>query len=328
MKLLSPLNFILAATLILCSCNKDDKKENPPPPPENLYDYAKAENDLSIFTAALVAVGLDAELKSETELTVLAPDDQAMQAFLSDQAYADVDAWIAARGEAVVKNWLSYHLIEGKIRSDAFTTAYMPALARNDKGDYLHLYVEFYGQNDISFNGGSAEFISGNIEADNGYLHKVSNVMKLPSMGDLLKANSDFSILLQLDNYTNGMFFAEMRAEGVEHSLFAPDNTAINAYFSEQSNITNIPTLIAQYGLSGVMDIMRYHSLPQYLRAEAMSNGSLNTRYSGGAVQLSKDNSGNISLQDETGRSSMVKFTNIVAMDGIIHPIEKIILPY
>lgn len=134
-------------------------------PPQNILGLA-AENDLSIFLAALDAAGLTAALFGGP-YTVLAPTNDAFVAALdalgltAEELFANTD---------LLTSVLLYHVIPGAVTSDVVVTL---SSAPTLNGASISI-------NGTSFNGGQANVYLPDLIASNGVLHIIDGVL-LPS---------------------------------------------------------------------------------------------------------------------------------------------------
>jgi uncharacterized surface protein with fasciclin (FAS1) repeats len=131
-------------------------------PPQNLLGLA-AENNLSIFLAAVEAAGLTSAL-FDGPYTVLAPTNAAFVAALdalgltADELFANTD---------LLTSVLLYHVIPGAVTSDVVVTLNSaPTL----NGATISI-------NGTTFNGGQASVYLADLEASNGVLHIIDGVL-------------------------------------------------------------------------------------------------------------------------------------------------------
>lgn len=131
-------------------------------PPQNLLGLA-AENNLSIFLAAVEAAGLTSAL-FDGPYTVLAPTNDAFVAAL-DALGLTADELFA--NKELLTSVLLYHVIPGAVTSDVVVTLdSAPTL----NGAAISI-------NGTTFNGGQASVYLADLEASNGVLHIIDGVL-------------------------------------------------------------------------------------------------------------------------------------------------------
>lgn len=167
---------------------------------------------------------------------------------------------------------------------------------------------------------------SADILAVNGVIHKVDAVIGLPSVVTFATADPNFSTLvsaLTRNDLTTDFVSTLSTATGTSpapFTVFAPINDAFNRLLTELTltSLSEIdePTLdiVLKYHVVGGANVLD-SSLTDNLTISTLG-GDITANITGGAT-----------LTDGNGRVSDIIATNVQANNGIIHAINKVILP-
>ncbi|NNK88817.1 MAG: fasciclin domain-containing protein [Flavobacteriaceae bacterium] len=313
-----PLLFLSALVL---SCNNDD--DNTPDPDPTIVELAQANPDLSTLVDALLLANEDlVGLLSGGQFTVLAPTNAAFDAFLQDNGFANLEAVPVDLLTNVLKN----HVLNGQVGSGVLLNAgagYTNTNATNADGDILSLY--YNTSSGVQFNGG-ATVTTPDVGASNGVVHVVDAVIGLPTVVTFVTADPNFSTLtaaLTRQDLTFDYVTTLSIPNGTSpapFTVFAPDNTAFGDLLTELqvATLDDIPepTLKATLDMHAVaMANVRASDLQQ-----GQTVGTL-----GGDITISLD--AGPQVIDANDRVSNITATDIQALNGVIHEVDKVILP-
>lgn len=317
--------FVAAASLIFTtSCKKEDNTSTNTGP-GNIVKVTQGEDDLSIFAEAISKADLNSKLSSGN-YTVFAPTDNVFQAYLSDLGVNDIDGYISVYGKAQLKTILLYHIHDGAMKGDEISDGYIKSEATNSNGDKLDMFINTSGSISINKDGTSGATITEmDLKASNGYIHKIDAVLTPLTISGLLKVNNDFSYFLEACSKSSGDLITALGNEGANFTLMAPNNAAFNSLFGEMSNINNVDDMVTEYGLTGLANILNYHCILGYKRAESLSTGSYNTRLQNEMMDIT-NSGGNIQITDGQNRKANVIIRNITGVNGMINSITIVLL--
>lgn len=326
MKKLSTLKNIalLCLTLVVAySCDNDDDPiviEDP----LNIVESAIATSDLSNLVAALQAADGDLVnvLNGNGPYTVLAPTNAAFETFLADNNFAS----LGDIPTDVLSQVLLNHVISGKVMStDLVTTGngYANTNASGAGGNAMSIY--FNTSNGVKFNNVSS-VVTPDIEATNGVIHIVDAVIGLPTIVDFALADPTFEILvaaLTRSDLTFDFVTTLSTPDGTSpapFTVFAPTNAAFGDLLVElnASSLTDIdePTLKATLNYHAIAGAnVRSTSLTDDMTVSTLG-GDITANVTGGA-----------SLTDANDRVSNIIAVDVQAANGVIHVIDKVILP-
>lgn len=306
--------FIAAFLIILSSCNKDDD-EIP-----TISGLISDRASLTTLNTAIIKGGLVAKLNGTEQLTLLAPTNDAFSAAEITTAVLD------GLPSNDVANILYYHVIPSKILA-----ADMP-VGPNAK------VLTYSGDSVFVTKNTNGVFVNGNkvfevdVLASNGVVHTLSTGVLKPAPGNILAtaaANGLDSMVKALNHAATGAGGDPSLATSISNDLltvFAPSNAAFTALLAELAltDITQIdmPTLIAT---------LKFHAIQGRMFSSDLTNGNL-TMVSGGitTITLPSGASTAVTISGFGNGTNTAKITkpNVIARNGVIHVIDKILIPY
>jgi transforming growth factor-beta-induced protein len=305
------------------SCNDDNDNAipyEPEPTTNSIVDVALGSENLSTLVAALQKADLVTTLASQGPFTVLAPSNEAFNTFLSDNGFNSLDDVPVE----ILTNILLNHVVGGRLASTDLTTGYATTFAISSASDQsMSIFIDT--TNGVRFNGVSS-VTDANIDADNGIVHLVDAVIGLPSVVTFAVADPTFSTLvsaLTRDDLTTDFVGVLSTATGTSpapFTVFAPTNDAFGS-------------LLSELGVSGLGDIDE-PTLDAVLKIHVVAGANVfdtdltdNLTVSTLGGDITANVTGGATLTDTNGRVSDIIATNVQANNGIIHAINKVILP-
>lgn len=285
-----------------------------------VVDLAIGNPNYSTLVAALQRANLVGALQGEDPLTVLAPDNAAFERFLQANNFASLEDVPVSLLTEVLLN----HVISGSLQSTDLSTSYANTLATSAASNTpLSIYINT--DNGVTFNGVSS-VVAANLNANNGVIHAVKEVIGLPSIVTFATADPNFSTLvaaLTRSDLTTDFVATLSTANGTApapFTVFAPVNSAF-AELLEELDLTMLseidePTLneTLTYHVVGGLNVLDV-SLTDNFTVPTLG-GNITANVTGGAT-----------LTDANGRVSRIVATNVQADNGVIHAISKVILP-
>lgn len=295
-----------ASTTLLQACGGSDDDE----PQRNIVELAQSNPDLSILVEAVVAAGLAPTL-STGSLTVFAPTNAAFAALLAELGVTK-EALLADK--PLLTAVLTYHVLGSKV-----VLADVPvgkAIAPVSGGFFK---VESSGGLKITDGRNRVSTITAtDIQASNGVVHLVDRVL-LPADKDIVATASsiaDFSILVEA--VVAAGLASTLQGPG-PFTVFAPTNAAFAALLSELG-VTK-EALLANTAL--LTKVLTYHVVPaRVLKAEVPLNTAIAT-VQGQSFSVNAS----LVITDQNMRTSNITTADVFTSNGVIHVIDKVILP-
>lgn len=294
-----------ASTTLLQACGGSDDE-----PQRNIVELAQNTPELSILVEAVVAAGLAPTLSTGT-LTVFAPTNAAFAALLTELGVTK-EALLA--NKPLLTAVLTYHVLGSKVmRADVpLGKAITPVSGGFFKIESNNGLKITDGRNRVS------TITSTDIQASNGVVHLVDKVL-LPADKDIVATASalpDFSILVEA--VVAAGLVSTLQGAG-PFTVFAPTNAAFAALLTELGVTKD--ALLANKTL--LTQVLTYHVVPaRVLKAEVPVNTAITT-VQGQTFTINSS----LVITDQNMRTSNIVATDVFTKNGVIHVVDKVILP-
>ena len=285
----------------------------------SIATLAAANSGFSSLVAALDAASLVSTVDTGGPFTVLAPDDNAFTTFLDGAALGDIPV------ETLTQVLLNHVLNDVTLSTDLTTAGagYANTLAKGAGDNDMSIY--FNTDSGVSFNGVS-NVAAADVIAENGVIHAVDAVIGLPTVVTFATADPTFSTLVAAltdSRLTTDFVSVLSTPDGTDpapFTVFAPTNDAFT-------------DLLAELNAGGLGDIdeptlnatLTYHVVGGANVLDSDLSDGLTVTTLGG--DITADVTGGPKLTDANDRESGIIATNVQAANGIIHVINKVILP-
>lgn len=278
--------------------------------PPTVVDIATYSDDFTSLVSAVVKADLAGTLAGDGPFTVFAPTNDAFAALFAALGISDLDE-VAMEDLTSI---LTYHVVGDNVLSTELSAGMVEAVS----GESFEVTID----GEVMLNGTIKVTVT-DIQGTNGVVHVIDAVLVPPmqksnTIADIAVANSEFSILVE----------ALMKADLVgavanmeaELTVFAPTNDAFMALLSDlgASSLDEIP-------VETLTNILLYHVIGSKAMSTDLSSGYYPT--------LSTFSDNNISMYIMVGdgvsinNSTMVTAADIEADNGVIHVVDKVILP-
>jgi len=322
LKNLLSLFLIIFISVSVVSCDDDDDDDKMPVKMTNtVADFVVAnQTNYSSLLAALQKANLVETLKGTGPFTVFAPDNAAFSAFLADAGFANLDAVPVDALTQILLN----HVVQGDVRSNDLGTGYISSLSTaTPNGNKMSMHINT--ANGVLINGTSKVVNADNI-VDNGVIHLVDKVIGLPTIVTIATADANFSTLVAaLTRNDQPDFVATLStANGTNpapFTVFAPTNAAFGDLLTE----LNAPNLAAIDGATLTATLTSHVVAGANVIASQLTDNMTVTTLGG---DITANISGGATLTDANGRISKIIATNVQTSNGVIHVIDKVVLPY
>jgi uncharacterized surface protein with fasciclin (FAS1) repeats len=316
MKNLFKLSLIVFLLVFATSCSDDDSGDVNPIADATIAAFVQNNGDYSSLLAALERAGLVETLNGSTEYTVFAPNNAAFAAFLNANGFASLDDVPVD----LLTNILLNHVVAGTNNSRDLNTGYINSLASfGTTTSNLSLYIDTSAG--VRINNVSS-VTTPDVAVSNGVIHAVDTVIGIPTIVTQATANPDFSILVEaLIAASNSNIDYVALLSGTASSpftVFAPTNTAFEELLTELgiSSLDEIDT-------ATLTATLNTHVIAgANVRAEDLVDGTVSTL--GDDIVIDATNA---TITDQNGRVSGIIVTNVQAANGVVHAIDKVLLP-
>lgn len=311
------LTLLSTISIFMFSCSDDETDVLPQN--NSITSIASSVSEFSILTDALIRTGLDQTLDQSGAFTVFAPTNDAFTTFLTNNNIASLDD---VSNEALTQILLN-HVLDGVNKSTDLTTTYVSTLALGNASDTNKLSMFINTSNGVVLNGVST-VLQADILASNGVIHKVNAVIGLPTIVTHATANSSFSTLVSVLTDPNQPDFAGILSgnTGGPFTVFAPTNDAFTDLNTELA-----PGGIASVSNANLTKVLQYHVVGEanVLSSQLTNNMNVNTLEDQEFTINLMNNTATIT--DSADRESEIIATDVQCSNGVIHVINKVLLP-
>lgn len=302
----------LAGMMLMSACNKDDETtpqpENPIEKSQSIVQIASGNSNFSILVEALQKTDLVDALQADGPFTVFAPTNEAFEKLFKELNVSGLDDLPAL----ALRPILLYHVVGSEAKSMNLEAGYYTTL-NTASPDQMGVKVQVDLSNGVMLNG-SSKVTAADLEASNGVIHIIDKVLMPPSIVDLAISNPNFSILVEAVVKAG---LVEALSSAGPFTVFAPTNAAFEALFAEL-NVSGINDLSAE----ALTPILLYHVVGDNVLSSEVASGSVPT--------LNEEASLTINVGDRgvtiNGSSSVIA-VDVQGTNGIIHVIDKVLLP-
>ena len=278
--------------------------------PPTVVDLATYSDNFSSLVRAVVKADLAGALSAEGPFTVFAPTNDAFAALFAALEISGLDD-VAVEDLTSI---LTYHVVGDNVLSTELSAGTVAAIS----GEEFEVAID----GDVTLNG-TIKVVATDIQGTNGVIHVIDAVLvpemqKSNTIADIAVANSEFSILVEA--LMKADLVGAVADSEAELTVFAPTNDAFAALLSDlgATSLDDIP-------VETLTNILLYHVIGTKAMSTDLASGYLPT--------LATFSSNNISMYIEVGDgvsingSTMVTAADIEADNGVIHVVDKVILP-
>ncbi|MEW4925525.1 fasciclin domain-containing protein [Algibacter sp. 2305UL17-15] len=304
-------NLLLIATFAFTSCNNDDNvlDKQLSLNPKNISEIVSETAELSTLATALETASLTETLKSTTTYTVFAPNNTA---------FSSVD--ISSLSAEELSNVLLNHVLSTTTPDFASTlsSGYLRTLAKGPDGINLSVYTE--ASEDITINGmGMLIDSASDMGATNGIVHVVDNVLLPPTLVDHVLANPEYSSLAAA--LTKADLVDTLNGTDL-FTVLAPNNAAFEKFMMDVEAAFGWTTL-DDIPVDTLTEVLQYHVVSGANLVSADALGTTQTTVQGEGFSIGDDGS----IDDTSYTDAAINLTDIQAINGVIHGVDKVLLP-
>ncbi|MGC8865363.1 MAG: fasciclin domain-containing protein [Bacteroidales bacterium] len=294
-------NFLILSftVLTLVSCSKDDNTDNPKS--STIADVVNNDPNFSTLKEALIKTNLDKTLMGNGEFTVFAP---------TNAAFSDLFNQLKVNGindlsSETLTPILLYHVLGSKALSSALQSGYVSTLSAGKGGKNLSLKIAI--NNGVKLNG-NVNVTQADLMASNGVIHVIDKVLLPPTVADIASFDGSFTTLVSALS-SNNLVSTLSNPEGT-FTVFAPTDNAFAALGSLPHDL---------------MPILLYHVMGDIVYSDQIATGYVGTlsKYSNNPISLYIEKSNGVKLNGNVN----VVAADIVATNGVIHVIDKVLVP-
>ena len=300
----------LSTLALVAACGGSDDSAGPAP--GTVVQVAQADGRLSTLVDAVVAADLATTLSGSGPFTVFAPTNDAFAALLTELGITKAQL---LADKALLTSVLTYHVLPARV-----ARAQVPAGKAITTVQGGVFKVDVVGTALVVTDGRNrqATITATDVPASNGVIHVIDEVL-LPADKTIVQtaqALPGFSLLVQAVAAAN--LATPLSATG-PLTVFAPTDAAFADLLAElgvtqQQLLADIPLLTK---------VLTYHVVPgRVLKADVPVATPITTLQGEG---FSVSNA--LVITDQRMRDANVVATDVLASNGVIHAIDRVILP-
>ncbi|MCH6234013.1 fasciclin domain-containing protein [Cognataquiflexum rubidum] len=300
---------MMSLTLVLfSSCNED---ETPTPDP-NLVEVVASNANFSTLVTAVQTAGLVQTLSGDGPFTVFAPTNDAFNRFLTANGLT-ASQLLASDGLAET---LTYHVVGASVPASSVSAGKVTSVS----GDPF--YVSIAPNNEIWING-NTKITATDVLASNGIIHVLDNVITPPTqsiaqiaIASTTAAQPEFTQLVAALVRAN-LAGAFQGGFDDNFTVFAPTDAAFRNLYTALG-----VTSVDEIPLATLTSVLQYHVVPARAFSQDLRQGaSLPTLLTGKNLTV---NLSDLKINDS---GLVAAALNIHATNGVIHVIDKVLLP-
>jgi uncharacterized surface protein with fasciclin (FAS1) repeats len=266
----------------------------------DIVDTAVGAGQFETLVAAVKAAGLVPALKGDGPFTVFAPNDAAFAKLPG----GTVESLLRPENRGTLTQILTYHVVPGKLMAKDVTRMSGATTLAGQK-------IDFSAASGVTVDG--AKVLSADIECSNGVIHVIDSVI-MPAGDNLVSlaaSTGQFNTLLAAAQAAG---LADTLANGGPFTVFAPTDEA----FAKLPAGT-VDALLKDP--AALAEILKYHVVSgRAYAADAAKAGRVAT-LQGGEIVFSIVN-GRLTVD-----GANIVATDIDASNGVVHIIDRVILP-
>lgn len=298
------------------SCSDDDG--NTTSTNNSISGIASRTPDLSLLVDALTRADLVQTLSQSGSYTVFAPTNAAFTTFLSDNGFASLDEVPVSALKEILLN----HVVSGTLPSSSLSNGYVKTLAKGSASSTNTLSMFVNTNSGVKLNGIST-VTTPNIAASNGVIHIVDTVIGLPTVVTHALANPNFTTLVSALTRADQPDFVGILSGSASSpfTVFAPTNEAFGNLLTELG-----ATSLNDISQNTLENTLKYHVVAgANVLSTTLSNNQIVTTFQGDDFTITT--TGGAKITDANNRVSTIIAVDVQASNGVIHVLDKVILP-
>jgi uncharacterized surface protein with fasciclin (FAS1) repeats len=315
----------LLITTVFAACG-DDTDDTTPTGPVSIVATAQATPQLSTLVAAVEFASENNDLvnllANDGTLTVFAPTNAAFDALaveLTSNSAATGADLLTAENKPLLRTVLQYHVLT----SSVFAADIPFGLPITSAEGSIFKIESTGGVKITDGRNRTANITATDIEATNGVVHLIDKVI-LPSNKNIVEvaqaagtgSPAEFTVLVEAVIAAN--LVTTLSGTG-PFTVFAPTDAAFVAALTEL-DMTKAELLADTTLLTAVLT---YHVVPSRVLKAQVPVGTAITTVQGGTFTIDAT----LNVTDGADRVSKIVGTDVFATNGVIHVIDKVLLP-
>jgi len=318
-------------------------------PLPTVVEIVQGTNNLSLLEEALITAGLVETLNGDGPFTIFGPTNEAIEELfdLLGDDYNSFDDFDTSLELDLLEDILLYHVIAGYVTTDDLFPGTSPVTLSGDQT------IDIIASDGTVVIGDASDVDANILEADalgvNGVVHVIDKILISQEVADLLESlgididdftgsgdtssqtvaevissDADFSFLQEALEITG--LLPVLDNEDEAYTVFAPSVELLNTLsFLLGEVYDSLSDFDTTYEIDLLRDVLLFHVVSGTVTSSDLSPGTVNTLLGDAIEVVAKD--GTLVLRDATSYEANLKEVDIIASNGVIHSINRILLP-
>ncbi|MCX2719997.1 fasciclin domain-containing protein [Lentiprolixibacter aurantiacus] len=332
------INKVLLPQVIIDALNNDDDDDDDDDELGTLVELVVETESLSVLEEAVIKAGLVETLNSAGPFTVFAPTDDAFVALLEvlGDDYNSLDDFDTEAELMLLTDILLYHVIPAKVLAADLEAGNVGTALSDNNLEIIPSGESFVigDTSDVNANITGTDFL-----ASNGVAHTIDKVLLPQSAIDFVMAlnlktiveiaveTDDLSLLVEALQQANAGLVETLSGDG-PFTVFAPTNKAFEDVLEllgdDYHSLADFDT---DEEKAILVDILTYHVVAGAAAFSTdLTDGQQIPTVQGESLSINlKDNT--VHVVDVTGINASVVIPDVEASNGVVHVIDKVLLP-
>ena len=306
--------FLLTGLFTFTSCG-DDEMVDPMPMEFTIVETAQNDAQFSTLVDALVKADLVSTINTGN-FTVFAPTNDAFNDLFTALGVSGLDDL----SKEALTPILLYHVVGGVVKSTDLTDGYVGTASTGPNSQPIKLKVDL--TNGVKLNNNST-VTTADVEATDGVIHIIDQVLLPPSVVDIATGNDNFSILVAALTRSDLTFdFVDFLSGDGPFTVFAPTNAAFQALLDGNPAWSSLDDI----DVVTLTAVLKYHVISG-VNAESTSLVDGTEIATANGEMITINTTSGVTVTDNNGGVATVDLADVQAKNGVVHVINRVILP-
>jgi len=331
---------LLIFTFVLVSCSEDDNSSAVSNADRTIVEVVQRTTVLNSFLDALTLANSDlvGTLNSSDLFTVFAPTDAAFDNLAKQLDFEDTESMLSQIDKGLLSQLLNYHVAAGNASSSNLSDGQTIETLQGENVTISIVDDQIFVQDltELSSTSTAGQVIVADQFAKNGIVHYVNKVLLPNAAIETLKLDIRPNLTgLVVDTPALSLLEEAVLKAGLDGTLsgdgpftvFAPIDEAfmnlLDALGDDYKDIDDFDNAVEKEALA---NILLYHVIPSRINAANLAAGDVETALEDNAIEVI-DNAGSFTIGDVTMVNANISATDIDAINGVAHTIDKVLLP-
>lgn len=301
---------------------------------KTIAELVEETEGFTFLKEALELTGLLETLDSEGPFTVFAPTDDALSGLLAvfGSQFTSLQDFTSEEEIALLRQILLYHVLPGTTTSSDLSVSTINTLSGDNTLDVVTTESGF-GLVDVFQVPAAIELTD--ITAKNGVIHTIDRVLLPASVVESIANDINDTIIDAIDSLEESAFIQDLiillgnEFEDVleqEFTFFLPTNNAFLDLFASLEGYDSLADFNTAEELELLTTILSYHLIDgTKVTSQMLVDGQTAGTLQGEELTISL--SSGAAVVDKTGIPANVTKADIEVLSGVIHFIDKVLLP-